>query len=140
MLCPTIRQTHKRCEKDVRARYDTIKGSAVNPVLREGNSIAARQSRQELRHGHPHRVNGAGQQNVCRPMRGNDFAANETSTMVTAAQAGDAKIELNGTVLKDGIPLAEGTVCDASFMSASACGILRAEIASMEPGVLFRCT
>jgi len=128
-------------EKAVRARYDTIKGSAVNPVLREGNSDRrAAKAVKNFAKANPHRMGKwvSDSKTHVASMAGNDFYANETSTTVTAAQAGDAKIELNGKVLKDGIPLAEGTVCDASFMSAAALrSFLRAEIDSMEPGVLF---
>ena len=77
-------------------------------------------------------------------MSGNDFRANEVSATLTAAQAGQAKIEFTDssgvtTVLKDGIELHEGTVVDATFMSASALrAFLRAEIAAAkEQGVLF---
>ncbi|WP_147125085.1 NADP-dependent isocitrate dehydrogenase [Shimia ponticola] len=128
-------------EKAVRARYDTIKGSAVNPVLREGNSDRrAAKAVKNFAKANPHRMGKwvSDSKTHVASMAGNDFYANETSTTVTEAQAGPAKIELNGKVLKDGIELAEGTVCDASFMSAGALrAFLRSEIDSMEPGVLF---
>ncbi|MEL6915047.1 MAG: NADP-dependent isocitrate dehydrogenase [Pseudomonadota bacterium] len=128
-------------EKAVRAKYDTIKGSAVNPVLREGNSDRrAATAVKNYAKANPHRMGkwSADSKTHVASMSGNDFYANEKSTTVTAAQAGDAKIVLNGTTLKDGVALAEGTVVDASFMSASALrAFLKDEIASMEPGVLF---
>ncbi|MEM8977973.1 MAG: NADP-dependent isocitrate dehydrogenase [Pseudomonadota bacterium] len=128
-------------EKEIRARYDSIKGSAVNPVLREGNSDRrAAQAVKNYAKANPHRMGkweNSSKTHVAS-MSGNDFYANETSTTVTAAQAGDAKIVIGDTVLKDGIALAEGTVVDAAFMSAAALrSFLKAEIASMDPGVLF---
>ena len=115
-------------EKAIRARYDGIKGSAVNPVLREGNSD--RRSAKAVKNfaqNNPHSMGaweGSSKTKVSS-MPGNDFYANEKSATITAAQAGDAKIEFVGadgsvTVLKDSYPLAEGTVADATFMSAKA--------------------
>ena len=115
-------------EKDVRARYDTIKGSAVNPVLREGNSD--RRSAKAVKNfaqKNPHSMGAWASDSKTKvsSMPGNDFYANEVSATISAAQAGDAKIEFVGkdgsvTVLKDGWPLEEGTVADATFMSAKA--------------------
>ncbi|MEM8592697.1 MAG: NADP-dependent isocitrate dehydrogenase [Pseudomonadota bacterium] len=128
-------------EKDIRARYDTIKGSAVNPVLREGNSDRrAATAVKNYAKANPHRMGAwsADSKTHVASMTGDDFYANETSVTVSAAQAGPAKIVMGDTVLKDGVQLDEGTVCDASFISASALrSFLKAEIASMEPGVLF---
>ncbi|MEO0485122.1 MAG: NADP-dependent isocitrate dehydrogenase [Pseudomonadota bacterium] len=128
-------------EKAVRAKYDTIKGSAVNPVLREGNSDRrAATAVKNYAKANPHRMGkwSADSKTHVASMSGNDFYANEKSATVTDAQAGAAKIVLNDTVLKDGFQLAAGTVVDAAFMSAAALrSFLRAEIASMEPGVLF---
>lgn len=115
-------------EKAIRARYDGIKGSAVNPVLREGNSD--RRSAKAVKNfaqNNPHSMGaweGSSKTKVSS-MTGNDFYANEKSATITAAQAGDAKIEFVGadgsvTILKDTYPLAEGTVADATFMSAKA--------------------
>ena len=115
-------------EKEIRARYDGIKGSAVNPVLREGNSD--RRSARAVKNyaqNNPHSMGAwsADSKTKVSSMPGNDFYANEKSATITAAQAGDAKIEFVGkdgavTVLKDGWPLEEGTVADATFMSAKA--------------------
>ncbi|MDU9003712.1 NADP-dependent isocitrate dehydrogenase [Sedimentitalea todarodis] len=133
-------------EKDVRARYDSIKGSAVNPVLREGNSDRrAAKAVKNYAMANPHRMGNwsADSKTHVASMPADDFYANETSTTVTAAQAGAAKIVLTGTdgsetVLKDGVELEEGTVVDATFMSAAALrSFLKGEIASMQPGVLF---
>ena len=115
-------------EKDIRARYDGIKGSAVNPVLREGNSDrrAARAVKNYAK-ANPHSMGAweATSKTKVSSMPGNDFYANEVSATITAAQAGDARIEFEAedgtvTVLKPTWPLEEGTVADATFMSASA--------------------
>ena len=115
-------------EKDVRARYDAIKGSAVNPVLREGNSDrrSARAVKNFAR-ANPHSMGAwdAASKTKVSSMPGNDFYANEVSATITAAQAGDARIEFEAedgtvTVLKDVWPLEAGTVADATFMSAAA--------------------
>ncbi len=115
-------------EKAIRARYDAIKGSAVNPVLREGNSD--RRSARAVKNyaqKNPHSMGkwAADSKTKVSSMPGNDFYANEKSATITAAQAGDAKIEFvatdgSVTVLKDGWPLEEGTVADATFMSVKA--------------------
>jgi isocitrate dehydrogenase len=122
-------------EKEIRARYDGIKGSAVNPVLREGNSD--RRSAKAVKNfaqNNPHSMGAwvADSKTKVSSMPGNDFYANEVSATISAAQAGDAKIEFVAadgpvTVLKDSYPLAEGTVADATFMSAAALGSFLAE-------------
>ncbi len=133
-------------EKETRARYDAIKGSAVNPVLREGNSDRrAANAVKNYAKANPHRMGAWSKDSKTHvaSMPGNDFYANETSTVITAAQAGAAKIVLtdpNGTehVLKDGVQFAEGTVVDATFMSAKALrSFLKDEISNTEQGVLF---
>jgi isocitrate dehydrogenase len=122
-------------EKAIRARYDGIKGSAVNPVLREGNSD--RRSARAVKNfaqNNPHSMGaweGTSKTKVSS-MPGNDFYANEVSATISADQAGDAKIEFVAkdgavTVLKDSYPLEEGTVADATFMSAAALGSFLAE-------------
>jgi len=115
-------------EKAVRAKYDGLKGSAVNPVLREGNSD--RRSAKAVKNfaqKNPHSMGtwASDSKTKVSSMPGNDFYANEKSATITAAQAGDAKIEFVAkdgtvTVLKDGWPLEAGTVADATFMSAKA--------------------
>ncbi|WP_282182013.1 NADP-dependent isocitrate dehydrogenase [Aliiroseovarius marinus] len=122
-------------EKAIRARYDGIKGSAVNPVLREGNSD--RRSARAVKNfaqNNPHSMGAweSSSKTKVSSMPGNDFYANEVSATITAAQAGDAKIEFVGkdgstTVLKDGWPLEEGTIADATFMSAKALGSFLAD-------------
>jgi isocitrate dehydrogenase len=122
-------------EKEARARYDGLKGSAVNPVLREGNSD--RRSARAVKNyaqNNPHSMGAwvADSKTKVSSMPGNDFYANEVSATITPAQAGDAKIEFVAkdgtvTVLKDGWPLDAGTVADATFMSAKALGAFLAE-------------
>jgi len=115
-------------EKDIRARYDGIKGSAVNPVLREGNSDRrAAKAVKSYAQNNPHSMGkwASDSKTKVSSMPGNDFYANEKSATITADQAGDAKIEFVAkdgtvTVLKDGWPLAAGTVTDATFMSVKA--------------------
>ncbi|MEK0165486.1 NADP-dependent isocitrate dehydrogenase [Phaeobacter sp. A36a-5a] len=115
-------------QKEIRARYDTIKGSAVNPVLREGNSDRrAARAVKNFAQNNPHSMGkwSADSKTKVSSMPGNDFYANEVSATISAAQAGTAKIEFVGkdgavTVLKDSWPLEEGTVADATFMSAKA--------------------
>lgn len=133
-------------EKDTRARYDAIKGSAVNPVLREGNSDRrAAKAVKNYAMANPHRMGvwTADSKTHVASMSGDDFYANETSTTVSAEQAGPAKIILTApdgteTVLKDGVQYSEGTVVDATYMSATALrSFLKAEVANIELGVLF---
>ena len=134
-------------EKDVRARYDTIKGSAVNPVLREGNSDRrAARAVKAYAMKNPHSMGvwtGASKTHVAA-MSGDDFYSNETSATVSSAQAGPARIEMTAadgsqTILKEGLMLDEGTVVDATFMSVAALrSFLKAEIAETKAqGVLF---
>ena len=134
-------------EKDVRARYDAIKGSAVNPVLREGNSDRrAAKAVKRFAMANPHRLRSWSGDSVTHvaSMPGRDFYAHETSATVSRVQAGDARIvfaaESGGeSVLKEGVRLKEGDVVDATFMSAAALrDFLRAEIADAgKKGVLF---
>ncbi len=113
-------------EKEVRARYDAIKGSAVNPVLREGNSDRrAAAAVKNYAQANPHRMGAWSADSKTRvsTMNANDFRSNETS--VTLAGEATARIELVGkdgstTVLKEGIAFPAGTIVDASFMSAKA--------------------
>lgn len=134
-------------EKAVRARYDTIKGSAVNPVLREGNSDRrAARAVKNYAQANPHSMGtwSADSKTHVSSMPGNDFYANEKSATITAAQAGAARIEFVGkdgavSVLKDNWPLDAGTIADATFMSARALSAFLAEQieASRAAGVMF---
>ncbi|MEO0389924.1 MAG: NADP-dependent isocitrate dehydrogenase [Pseudomonadota bacterium] len=115
-------------DKDVRARYDTIKGSAVNPVLREGNSdrrAAAAVKRYAQANPHSMGTWDAASKTKLSSMPDHDFYANEVSATITADQAGPAKIEFiadggAAVTLKADWPLEVGTIADATFMSAAA--------------------
>jgi len=111
-------------ERDVKARYDKIKGSAVNPVLREGNSDRrAPTSVKNYAKKHPHRMGAwsSDSQTHVAHMSDGDFYSSEQST--TFAQADDLKIVLNTpagqTVLKDSVKVLAGEVVDAARMSAA---------------------
>src|SRR6187431_782668 len=113
-------------ERDVRARYDKVKGSAVNPVLREGNSDRrAPASVKQYARNHPHSM-GAwspdSRTNVAH-MEADDFRSSEVSAVV--AQEGSLRIELVGddgstTVLRESVPVLEGEVVDATAMHVAA--------------------
>jgi isocitrate dehydrogenase len=113
-------------EKDIKARYDKVKGSAVNPVLREGNSDRrAPLSVKNYAKKHPHKMSpwsGDSKTHVTH-MKAGDFRSNEKSVTVPAAT--EARIEFVGqdgktTVLKPKIDLQAGEVIDATFMSKRA--------------------
>jgi isocitrate dehydrogenase len=134
-------------DKAIRVRFDALKGSAVNPVLREGNSdrrAAVAVKNYAMANPHSMGVWAPDSKTSVSTMSGGDFRANETSVTLNAAQAGPARIELTAadgavTVLKDGLDYPAGTVVDASFMSAKALSaFLDAQIeASKRDGVLF---
>ena len=122
-------------EKAVRAKYDGIKGSAVNPVLREGNSDRrAAKAVKSYAQNNPHRMGEwtADSKTRVASMDGNDFRSNEVSTTLAADTVAKIVLEtVDGeTVLKDGLSFPAGTVVDATFMSAAALDdFLEAEIA-----------
>ena len=133
-------------ERDARARYDAIKGSAVNPVLREGNSdrrAAVAVKRYAMANPHSMGEWSADSRTRVSTMSEGDFRSNETSVIVTAAQAGPARIELETAkgpqVMKEGVSFPEGTVVDATFMSARALDRFLAEqiAATKDEGTLF---
>ena len=115
-------------EQDIRARYDRIKGSAVNPVLREGNSDrrAATAVKNHAR-ANPHSMGkwSPGSRTHVSTMQGHDFRSNEKSATLEEGQAGPARITLvaadgSTTILRDGLQLEAGTVVDATFMASTA--------------------
>jgi len=132
-------------EKDARARYDAIKGSAVNPVLREGNSDRrAAKAVKAFAQANPHRMGEwtADSKTRVASMSGGDFRSNETSaTLGSEAVAKIVHVAADGTetVLKDGVSYPAGTVVDATYMSAKALGAFLAdEIAkTKDEGTLF---
>jgi isocitrate dehydrogenase len=113
-------------EKDIKARYDKVKGSAVNPVLREGNSDRrAPLSVKAHTRKHPHKMGpwSPDSKTHVSHMTGGDFRSNEKSVTIPAATT--AKIEFVGadgkaTVLKEKIALQAGEILDATFMSVKA--------------------
>jgi isocitrate dehydrogenase len=113
-------------EKDIKARYDKVKGSAVNPVLREGNSDRrAPLSVKAHTRKHPHKMGAwsADSKTHVSHMKGGDFRFNEKS--MTTTEATDARIEFIGqdgktTVLKPKVALQANEVIDATFMSKRA--------------------
>ncbi|CAE6763912.1 NADP-dependent isocitrate dehydrogenase [Paraburkholderia nemoris] len=132
-------------EKDVKARYDKIKGSAVNPVLREGNSDRrAPLSVKNYARKHPHKMGAwsADSKSHVAHMSGGDFYGSEKSALIAAA--GAVKIELIGAdgsakVLKEKTAVQAGEIIDASVLSKNALrSFIEAEISDAKAkGVLF---
>ncbi|RKE17698.1 NADP-dependent isocitrate dehydrogenase [Streptomyces sp. TLI_171] len=132
-------------ERDIRARYDKVKGSAVNPVLREGNSDRrAPLSVKNYAKTHPHRMGAwsADSKTNVATMGVNDFRSTEKSTVIGAD--GALRIELVAedgavTVLREKVPVLAGEVVDASVMRAAALNeFLAAQVARAKAeGVLF---
>lgn len=132
-------------ERDARARYDKVKGSAVNPVLREGNSdrrVPAAVKNYARKH--PHSVGEWSNQSKTSvaTMQSGDFRRNEKSIVLPAADtlkiqhvAADGTV----TVLKESLPVLEGEVFDGTFLSAAALDeFLREQVqAAKESGVIF---
>ncbi|MDD9932699.1 MAG: NADP-dependent isocitrate dehydrogenase [Myxococcales bacterium] len=132
-------------EREAKARYDKVKGSAVNPVLREGNSDRrAPRAVKEYARKNPHRM-GAwpdGSKTHVATMGKGDFRSNEKSVTVPAAttvriehEASDGSVK----VLKDGIALEASEIMDATFMSKKALvAFLGEQVADAQAqGVLF---
>ena len=112
-------------EKNIRARYAKVLGSAVNPVLREGNSdrrVAAPVKAYAQKHPHPMGAWSADSKTHVAHMDGGDFYGSEQSHVMAAADEVRIELEGNGetTVLKDGLGLLAGEVIDAAVMSAAA--------------------
>jgi isocitrate dehydrogenase len=134
-------------EISVRKLYDKIKGSAVNPVLREGNSDRrAAKAVKKYAMANPHSMGAWSSSSATHvsSMNGNDFFDNEKSATIQEGQAGLARIEFTDSegyveVLKQDIKLKSGTVVDATFMSVKALrAFLSHEIKeAKEQGVLF---
>ena len=132
-------------EKEVKSRYDKIKGSAVNPVLREGNSDRrAPKAVKEYAKANPHSMGAWSKDSKTSvaTMGANDFRSNEQS--VTVAADGEVRIEhvaTDGavTVLKESTALLAGEILDASVMSRQALvAFLEDQVAAAkESGVLF---
>jgi isocitrate dehydrogenase len=132
-------------EKEIRARYDKVKGSAVNPVLREGNSDRrAPASVKNYARQNPHSMGAwtpESKTNVAH-MTSDDFRSNEKSVVIAAD--GSITIQHVGadggvTVLKDAFPVLAGEVVDGTVMRAAALNeFLKAQVArAKDEGVLF---
>ncbi|MEY2417591.1 MAG: isocitrate dehydrogenase [Actinomycetota bacterium] len=132
-------------EREVRARYDRVKGSAVNPVLREGNSDRrAPASVKQYARTHPHSMGAwsANSQTNVAHMTADDFRSNEQSAVL--ANDGALRIELVGadgtaTALRAPVPVLAGEVVDGTVMRVAALrAFVDAQIARAETeGVLF---
>ncbi|MCT1551223.1 MULTISPECIES: NADP-dependent isocitrate dehydrogenase [Brevibacterium] len=132
-------------DKDVRARYDKVKGSAVNPVLREGNSDRrAPEAVKNYAKKHPHSMGewSPNSKTNVATMSADDFRANEQSVVMDAddtlsivlvPESGDE------VVLKDSLPVLAGEVVDATKMNVAALDeFLRAQIQrAKDEGILF---
>ena len=120
-------------EKDVRARYDRIKGSAVNPVLREGNSDRrAPLSVKNYARKHPHRNKAFAEGSKTRvaTLGHDDFKSNEKSTVILADDVLSIRhVAADGTTteLKSGLKVLPGEIIDATFLSAAALDAFLAE-------------
>ncbi len=133
-------------EKDIKARYDKVKGSAVNPVLREGNSDRrAPKAVKDYARKHPHKMAPWSKDSKTRvaTMGRNDFCSNEKSLTLPAATT--ARIEFvpaaggAPVVWKADLKLQAGEVLDATFMSRKALQAFLAEqiAAAQQAGLLF---
>lgn len=113
-------------EKDIKSRYDKVKGSAVNPVLREGNSDRrAPKAVKDYAKAHPHKMGAwsPDSKTTVATMAAHDFFSNEKSITLTDPTV--AKIEfVSGdntvTTLLEKLPLKAGEILDATFMSKKA--------------------
>jgi isocitrate dehydrogenase len=132
-------------DKDVRARYDKVKGSAVNPVLREGNSDRrAPLSVKNYARKHPHSMgawSSDSKTNVAT-MGENDFRSNEKSVVIDADTTLTIQhVDASGTTteLKAGFPVLAGEIVDGTVMRAAALDeFLTAQVAKAKAeGVLF---
>lgn len=130
-------------EQRVAAAYANVLGSAVNPVLREGNSDRrAPLAVKNFTKKHPHRLGPWTADNKARvaSMTGGDFYGNEKSVVVPADDTLKITLTSEGTetVLKDSVPVTKGEIVDATFMSAAALRAFYAEQieAAREEGLL----
>ena len=129
-------------EKMIRARYDKVRGSAVNPVLREGNSDRrAARAVKDYAKKHPHTMGAwsADSKSHVSHMDGGDFYGSEKSVVMPEDDTLKVEFISNQTVvLANAIPVEKGEVVDGAFMSKKAlCEFLNHEIAETDEGVLF---
>lgn len=113
-------------EKDIKSRYDKIKGSAVNPVLREGNSDRrAPKAVKEYARKHPHSMGAwsADSKSHVATMSGGDFRSNEKSVTIEHATSVDIRFtdkSGNTQLLKEGLKLQDGEIIDGTYLSKNA--------------------
>jgi isocitrate dehydrogenase len=131
-------------EKDARKRYDSVKGSAVNPVLREGNSDRrAPKAIKQYAKKYPHSMGewSADSKTTVATMGENDFASNELSVVSPAADTFTIRFTPAGGEARElkSFPVLEGEVVDGTFMDAKALSAFLTEqvAAAKESGVLF---
>ena len=136
---------HTDEERDIRARFDRVKGSAVNPVLREGNSDRrAPRAVKDYARSHPHSMGAWSPDSATHvaTMGADDFRSNEQSTTMAAddtltiTHVGD---DGSSTVLRADVPVTAGEVVDATFMNREALvSFLADQVASAKAeGILF---
>ena len=120
-------------DKAVRARYDAVKGSAVNPVLREGNSDRrAPEAVKGYARRHPHSMGAwsSDSRTEVATMGQDDFASNEKSVVIRGDDTLTIQhVATDGTVtpLRAGLPVVAGEVVDATVMRAAALDAFLAE-------------
>ena len=119
-------------QRDARARYDSVKGSAVNPVLREGNSDRrAPAAVKNYARKHPHSMGAwsADSKTNVATMGHDDFRSNEQSVVLPSADTLTIQLvtDQGTTVLKDGLKVLEGEVVDSTVMRAAALDTFLAE-------------
>ena len=130
-------------EKEIKAKYDKIKGSAVNPVLREGNSDRrAPKAVKNYAKNNPHKMGAWSKdsQTHVATMTTGDFRSNEKSLTLDQATAVKIVLENNNgtTILKEGLSLLDKEIVDATVMSKAALtAFLQKEVAeAKEKGLL----
>src|SRR5699024_2772998 len=131
--------------KDVRARYDKVKGSAVNPVLREGNSDRrAPEAVKNFAKAHPHSMGEWSQDSKTRvaTMGSDDFRDNEKSVIIDSDDTLTIRLRTAAgetTVLKESLPVLAGEIVDSTKMDAAALDeFVKEQIAQAKAdGVLF---
>ena len=131
-------------EKDVRKRYDSVKGSAVNPVLREGNSDRrAPKAIKQYAKKYPHSMGEwtADSKTSVATMGANDFASNELSVVSPAADTFTVRFTPTSGEAREltSFPVLEGEVVDGTYMDVAALDAFLTEqiAAAKESGVLF---
>ena len=130
-------------EAEIKARYDRVKGSAVNPVLREGNSDRrAAKAVKDFAKKYPHTMGAWSSESKSHVahMKSGDFYGSEQSIIMSADESLTIEFENDKgkIILADKIAVSTGEVVDAAFMSRQAlCSFLEEQIEATEAGVLF---